>query len=399
MNILFLYDGIIDPTRGGIERVTTALGTFFEKKGHRVFFLGLKANKQLEDSRQYFTPDSDRFYTKENIRYFWAFLKEKNIAVVINQGGSSPEISKVAYCCGQLHIVLISVIHTAPLGRIKYFSCVYADQFQKIGIKWILPLTNYLVIKNVLLFLYKQKYGGHYKKLCAKSDAVVLQSQKFKDELDFFTGSATNNIYGIANPLSFSLDDAPSKYINKKKELLYVGRIDFSQKRVDLLVRIWEKIYRKYPDWTLRIVGSGKQLKDTIELSKTLKLPRILFEGFQEPQKYYRDSALFCMTSSYESFGIVLVEAMQYGVVPFAFNSFLSVTDIIDNQINGVLIPPFDIDKYAAELERFMREDTLRKQFALKAIEKSKDFNLGKIGAEWETLFENMKSNKKLVNI
>jgi hypothetical protein len=58
INILFLYGGIIDPIRGGIERVTSVLASYFEAKGHKAYFLGLKSTGSTEDDRQYYLPDS-----------------------------------------------------------------------------------------------------------------------------------------------------------------------------------------------------------------------------------------------------------------------------------------------------------------------------------------------------
>ena len=102
----------------------------------------------------------------------------------------------------------------------------------------------------------------------------------------------------------------------------------------------------KYEDWSLIIVGGGRQLDEMRQLAANLKLVNVKFEGFQDPKSYYERASIFCMTSSYEGFGIVLVEAMQYGVVPMAFNSYISVTDIIENGVMVFLIEPFDIDAY-----------------------------------------------------
>jgi glycosyltransferase involved in cell wall biosynthesis len=326
-----------------------------------------------------------------NIRYFRAFLKEKNIQVVINQGGLDPKTSQLAYYCHDEHVILISAIHNSLLADIKNFSSAYADRFQKFGIKWLLPFANYTCVKNGLLHLYRLKYGKHYSTLCKKSDMVVLLSEKFREELDFFTGRRLkDNVVGISNPVSFSSNGDDANCQDKRKELLYVGRIDFSQKRIDLLLKIWEKLYRQFSDWSLRIVGGGRQLPETIRLSAQLGLKNIYFEGFQNPQKHYQNASLFCMTSSSEGFGIVLVEAMQHGVIPCAFNSYLSITDIIEDRTDGILIPPFDIDMYVSALKCLMENETLRKEYSKAAVKKAKEFSVEKIGGIWVSLFDNL---------
>jgi glycosyltransferase involved in cell wall biosynthesis len=383
MNILFLYGSTIDPIKGGIQRVTNVLSSYFETRGLKIYYLGLKKTSQIVDDRQYYLPDSTVFNTNENRQFFLSFLKEKSIDIVINQGGLDPKSSELAYYAHQVNgVKLISAVHNSMLASIKNFSSAYASRLYHF--KRLLRYTDSKWIKSILLGLYKQKYKKHYITLCKNSDAVVLLSEKFKEELAFFTESLSlDNVVGIPNPVSFS----ETKWQEKKKELLYVGRIDFAQKRVDLLLEIWSKLYEEYPDWLLRIVGDGS-LDETIQLASKLQLRNIYFEGFKNPQIYYQNASLFCMTSSFEGFGIVLVEAMQYGLVPFAFNSYLSVTDIIDNQINGVLIPPFDINKYVYELKQFMQDESMHIQFSEAAIKKSKEFSLDVIGNKWISLFE-----------
>jgi glycosyltransferase involved in cell wall biosynthesis len=401
MNILFLYSANIDPIRGGIERVTDVLASCFEKKGHNVYFLGLKPYTKADDVRQYYLPDPRAAANVLNIQYFLSFLQDKKIGIVINQEGLNPKVSGMAYHCRDMHIILISVIHNSLLASIKNFQSAYADRFQKWGIKWLLPLTGRRWVKNGLLYLYQLKYKNHYSALCEKSNMVVLLSAKFKEELEFFTGKALkNNVMGIPNPVSFVINDpGNADFQNKRKELLYVGRIDFSQKRVDLLLKIWQKLDRQFPDWSLRIVGGGRQLPEAKQLSSLLKLKNVYFEGFQDPCVYYQNASLFCMTSSYEGFGIVLVEAMQYGVVPFAFNSYLSVTDIIDDGINGILVPPFDTAIYAASLAALMENKTLRNEYSKAAIKKAEEFSVEKTGAAWTSLFGNMENNRTKLDV
>jgi glycosyltransferase involved in cell wall biosynthesis len=394
MNILFLYNGPVEPVKGGIERVTAVLASYFETKGHRIYFLGLKRSDSSKDNRQYYLPDSSAVNKKANARHFRLFLKEKNIDIVINQGGLDPKCSELAYHCRDMYIILISVIHNSLLASIENFSSAYAGRFQKLKLKWLLPLTDYLWVKNILLCLYWLKYEKHYKTLCKKSNKVILLSEKFKKELDFFTGNRLQkNVIGISNPVSFSPAIGDNNPQSRKKELLYVGRIDFSQKRVDLLLIIWGNLYRQFPGWLLRIVGGGEQLPEAMRLSSQLGLENVYFEGFQDPRKYYKNASLFCMTSSYEGFGIVLVEAMQYGVVPLAFNSYLSVTDIIDDQINGILISPFDTAMYVSCLTQLMENETLREEYSREAVKKSKEFSIEKIGGIWCSLFNDLKND------
>lgn len=68
--------------------------------------------------------------------------------------------------------------------------------------------------------------------------------------------------------------------------------------------------------------------------------------------RYYKESSIFCLTSNHEGWGLVLTEAMQFGCVPIAFDSFESIHEIIEDGKNGFLVKPFDMDKYADKVLR-----------------------------------------------
>ena len=380
MNILFLYEEAINPLTGGVERTTFLLASYFESKGYNVFFLGLTNSHLIEDKRQFLLPDSSSFISPKNINYFQSILVEKSIKIVINKGATNPNLSKLAIYCKAQQVNLISVVHNSVLGAIKNFSSARKTHFDRIGLGSLLPLTETRMIKSLILKLYKWKYGSHYKSICEKSDYVILESEKQKEELDFFMdGQTMNNVLGIPN---FIILDKFVKF-QKKKEILYVGRINTSQKRVDLLLKIWELLYEKFPDWSLKIVGGGDELESIKSLSTKLKLKNIYFYGYRDAKPYYQSASIICLTSSYEGFGLTLIEAMQYGVVPIAFKSYISVTDIVENNINGHLITPFDINEYANTLSRLMSYKYELDLNSTAAILKAKQFDISIVGIRW----------------
>lgn len=60
-------------------------------------------------------------------------------------------------------------------------------------------------------------------------------------------------------------------------------------------------------------------------------MERVVFTGWQDPESFYRDASILCLTSDFEGWGMVLTEAMTFGAVPVAFNSYAAITDIIDD--------------------------------------------------------------------
>lgn len=97
------------------------------------------------------------------------------------------------------------------------------------------------------------------------------------------------------------------------------------------------------------------------------------------------------MTSCYETFGLVLLEAMNYGVVPIAFNSYPNLKDIIENDKDGCIIAPFNINEYADKLLMMMKNERELTRLRENAKMKIGKYNIGLIGCKWIELFSYLK--------
>ena len=382
MNILFWYPSDINPIKGGVQRVTHVLANELENRGYVIYFLSLNCT-DIDDKRQFYLPDK-KLHSRENISYLKDFCRLHQIHIVINQTGLSPYYSKFVYTLGG-NAKIISVIHNSILAPILNFNTTYEKKSILLKISMLKNFLNSQVFKRTLLLLYKLKYKSHYLKLCRKSEIVLLLSDKFKSEVVFFVGTKVTNIDAIFNPCPFCVEIMPRV---KKKELLYVGRIDVFQKRTDILIEIWSKLCFKYKDWNLNIVGDGPGFEAVRKLAISLGLINIEFHGFQNPKPFLESASIFCMTSSFEGFGVVLIEAMCYGVVPIAFDSYLSASDIIDNGMNGYLISPFDVEAYVQHLELLMNDSNKRNFLSVNAIKKSAVFSVAEIGEQWDKLLK-----------
>lgn len=387
-NILFLYSGVIDPLRGGIESVTYELSDYFAKNGCLCYYLSLHHDNN-DDKKQYYLPNTSCFLNDENKIYLINFIKDKKINIVINQGGFDKDCCLLAYEVKKQGVKLVSCLHNSLLDRIRHFEITYYNIFEKKKIQYLLRYTRNNIVKNILYSVYRLKYQKHFKRLHKTSDRVVLLSDSFKDDFSYFIGNLTNKVCAMPNPIPSKIYNSGSN-TQKEKIVLYVGRIDMQQKRPDLLLQIWSKIYKKHKDWKLIIVGGGKDLDYLKTYASSLHLENVSFEGTQNPVSYYKKASIFCMTSSYEGFAIVLLEAINMKVVPIAFESFSAVRDIIDNNLNGVLIPPFDIDLYAEKLSELMSDNSMRDNYSNNAYLKSQQFQLNTIGNKWLNLFSSL---------
>ena len=87
---------------------------------------------------------------------------------------------------------------------------------------------------------------------------------------------------------------------------------------------------------------------------------------------------------------MALTEGAQYGCLPFTFDNYGAAFDIIDDDINGCLIPAYDIKKYASRLSELMLDNDRRLKMAKAASEKVKQFSVENVTDKWEELFKSL---------
>lgn len=250
-------------------------------------------------------------------------------------------------------------------------------------------IVNWLFIQfhdlfNVLAFTY----------VTACADKMVLLSERFRSVF-FPERIMPKKVVAISNFISKELIETEVDWNRKKKEVLFVGRLDNKQKRVDLLLQIWSKIEEHVNDWVLIVCGAGQDEAMLKQMKEELGLKNVDFKGFVSPEVYYRTASVLCMTSAIEGFGLVLAEAASYGCVPMAFNSYEAVEDIITDYENGRLIQPFNVDAYSNALKELIENEELRTRLAMNAKRDVKRFDPEKIMDEWEKLFEEVENKRK----
>ena len=233
----------------------------------------------------------------------------------------------------------------------------------------------------------KTKYGGFFTNAIAKSDKFILLSETFIPELKTYINTWNKDkVTAIYNPVPFAVQ--PQAMLQKENRILFVGRVEYSQKQCELLLPIWESVSKKFPDWHFDIVGGGSKLQELIAKAKDSNLKNIHFHGFCDPKPFLTKAKIFCMTSTFEGFPMVLVEAQAYGVVPIAFSSFSSLSSIIQDGDNGFTVTPFNIEQYIDKLYHIMNNETTRFQMATQAQKSVKRFLPVTIAEDWIQLFK-----------
>lgn len=394
MNILFIYTSEIIPESGGVQRVTKVLGDYFLSQDFNVFYLSYKKKSKKDDqiNNHYFLNNDLDLYDSSNVNIYLNLIEKKKIDVVINQAALGGYMAAFCYNAKKYseNVKIVSVIHNSLLGTIDNLTTSNKKFFRVINLSSLTFFLDNKFVKKILLKLYIKKYEVDYNKMYNLSDKVVLLSDSYIKQLKLFVKNINKNkVTSIFNPCTIlNVNDIVS---HKENELLYVGRVNTAQKRVDLLLDIWQEVYISKPSWKLIIVGDGEELDFLKNKANKMKLKNVFFEGHKNPTPYYKKAKMLCMTSAYEGFPLVLAEAQAFNVMPILFNSFSAVNDIIDDNKNGILVKPFNTKIYAKKINEFIDSYDQNLSIYKKELDtNAKRFSIKVVGQEWIELFRNL---------
>lgn len=368
------------PYYGGGETITATLANEFVRRGHSVHILysyrnDIEPKPYVLDKNVKEVQMDTLHLTNENVSAMRGYLDANRVDVMINQWA------------------LVDLCDAARKGlKTKLITCWHLDVIQEQKPEGLRQRLIYKILgsKNYQNWrTYKQlkNHSNNY----AKSDKYIFLSKSFEDHYRELSKcmDRLNKLDSISNPLTYNFKYDIANYNSKMKEVLFVGRIFEYHKRLSYILKIWKSIEEKpeLNDWSLRIVGDGPDMASTKQLSNKLGLHRISFEGFKNPRPFYETASIFMMTSAFEGFGMTLVEAQQYGVVPIVMDTYSSLHDILVNKENGIIIQDNDLKEFANELTNLMVYADFRKRLALNGLQSCQKFSVESIVNQWEQLF------------
>lgn len=179
------------------------------------------------------------------------------------------------------------------------------------------------------------------------------------------------------------------KISSDSKVVLCIGRLTPDKQHLKLL-NLWKKIHEHTQnEWILKIVGNG-ELHDTLVAAieeNNLSSSVELHAATKDIERYYSDSSIFVLTSRSEGFGMVLLEAISFGLPVVAFDCPSGPKDIINDQ-NGFLVPVGSDDEFVARVISLINNDELRKNYIDKSYISSKEWDDEKITNIWMNILK-----------
>lgn len=394
MNILFFTSTIPDSHIGGVEAVTRKLMQIFERSGHQVYGISKFPVQDSTCSVEKFVtfPEHSEWVASEkNITFAKSFCEEKDIDIIINNAVHH-EFVLLGNVLRSEKIKVISCWHSASAILMANIKDRFSGILYNKGLTRCIQLLKFLMTLPVNLTSSRAWMQKKFYEMYKYSDACVLLSSAFIDEfVKIGRISNSERIYAIPNPMELNTNINTD---NRKKAVLWLGRMEFEAKRPDRMLKIWRQVQANNPDWELWMCGDGPAKASLETYCIKRKIKNVKFCGKVNSSEIYPHVSIFCMTSSYEGFPMVIVESLSKHIPIIAFSSFATLFELCVNHKNSIFIPPFSIKRYAKELDTLMRDSEKRQKLSSFDNSYLNKFSWETIGKQWENLFKKLKGEK-----
>lgn len=394
LRLLIIAPFAMDETKGGVQRVSCVLARSFAKKGHHVEFLcsELYCKEQAEFYQNCI--QLNKLTKIEGINQYIQLLTSKKFNTVIFQVTDS-RIEELLINTPKT-IACLTAVHIQPYSGFGYERQMHRyyrpDNIKHLFYKWCGILTP--VIRR---FYEKKCFDRKLSTLGSNSDKVILLSKNYLERIKHVSPDISlSNFCAISNPNTFNLsDNSPNDLFAKENLVLFVGRLENCSKNIKGFIDVWNLIRKNTPDWEAIVVGDGPDRQVFEKYVRKNGINNLKFIGYQEDTaKFYKRAKIILITSFGEGFSLALTEAMSYGVVPIAFNTYEALSDIIIHGKTGFIIPPLKNKIMAKMCLELMEDSSLLRKLSQSAKLDITKFDAEFIVSKWINLIQSILDSK-----
>lgn len=219
-------------------------------------------------------------------------------------------------------------------------------------------------------------------------NCVVVLTRRDAENYDFIR---REKLSVIPNSLPFEITPPPGykeEYLDRKS-IIAVGRLT-NQKGFDLLLKSAVQMKQIIPDWHINVFGDGRDKEYLIQMAKELKV--IDFVTFHPATtniiEKMKESSIFLLSSRYEGFGMVLIEAQECGLPIVSFDCPEGPSEIVEHGVNGFLVAPENINKLAEYTIKLAKNKALRQKFGVNGYWSCQKYSSTNIANLWRDCLE-----------
>lgn len=349
------------PDAGGAERAATSLANEFSRVGHNVTLLCLTG------SESFYPTDSSiivRYLNKDAS----GSKKRANPAVLLHRvkalrrflKAESPDI----LVCMSWSTTLYGIVCTSGVSTL----CIGTER------------ANPYVLNANCLTTFLRRFSSK------KCDGFVCQTERARA---FYPKAAQAKIAvipnGVFNPLVFETS-VPN---DREKVITACGRLD-RNKGFDVLLDAFSKVLAVCPGYTLRIFGEGPSRGELTAQAKRLRISESVDLCGTDPEaiRSIARSSVFVLSSRSEGMPNALIEAMAAGVPCVATRCDMGPEELIEDGVNGLLVPVDDAEKMAQSILRVLQDKSLEHSLSANALHMRQTHAAASIAASWLRYFE-----------
>lgn len=386
MRIAF-FTNCYKPLINGVVSSIVSLKTAYEEKGHNTYIFAPRVEGYTDEEENVFRYHSVNLTNR--VKYPIAIPLSIRASGVINE--FKPDIIHLHHP----FVLSMPAIMYAEKLKIPKILTIHT-QYERYAY-YISPIPHSITQEAIKRIIFN---------LADKIDVITTPSESMKNIINEY--KVKKNIIVVPNAVNLNLfqdrnqqecQSLKDKYKIKEQDtiILYVGRISL-EKNIEKIIQAVALIHEKnITNIKLLLVGDGTAMEQMKKLVKTLKLDGIVqFAGAVKNEvikNYYHISDIFAFTSTSETFGLVIIEAMASGLPVLAIKAPGAV-DIISNGIDGVLSED-NVDDFAIHLEKLIMDKNFRNNLSQTALLTAKKYSFESVADKMLEIYRNLSNTRQ----